>query len=115
MSEIYLGNLSLFHADWASQRQAVVAGNIANANTVGYKAADVVSFEKALARATELNGDGTTKLQVRQDQPWDILHSGTAVNLANEMIKAGQTSGAMDMNTSVMKSFHRMMLSAFGS
>ncbi|MCB1439750.1 MAG: flagellar basal body rod protein FlgB [Nitratireductor sp.] len=115
MSEVYLGKLSLFQADWASYRQAVISGNIANANTVGYKAADVVSFESALAKASNLDGSTKAGIAVRQDAAWDVLHSGTAVNLANEMIKAGETVSALDLNTSVMKSFHRMVVSAFGS
>ena len=115
MSEIYLGKLADVHAQWSSVRQSVIAGNIANANTVGFKASDVTSFEKVLDNVSFDKPAEGADIAIRQDKPWDVLHSGTAVNLANEMIKAGDTASSFELNTSVMRSFHRMVISAFGN
>ncbi|ACL59392.1 flagellar basal body rod protein [Methylobacterium nodulans ORS 2060] len=44
MSGVYLIDLALREAQHLSARQATVAGNIANADTPGYRARDVVPF-----------------------------------------------------------------------
>lgn len=115
MSEIYLGKLADVHAQWSSVRQTVIAGNIANANTVGFKASDVTSFEKVLNNTSFDKPGESAGISILQDKPWDVLHSGTAVSLPNEMIKAGDTASGFELNTSVMRSFHRMVISVFGS
>ncbi|MCB1422398.1 MAG: flagellar basal body rod protein FlgB [Nitratireductor sp.] len=115
MSEIYLGKLADVHAQWSSVRQSVIAGNIANANTVGFKASDVTSFEEVLSNVSFGKPGEGADISIHPDKPWDVMHSGTAVSLANEMIKAGDTASAFELNTSVMRSFHRMVISAFGN
>jgi flagellar basal-body rod protein FlgB len=40
---------------------------------------------------------------------WQILHSGNSVSLEEQMLKAGEVSGAYGRNTSVMKVFERML------
>jgi flagellar basal-body rod protein FlgB len=124
MSAIYLSGLAGEHANWLSVRQSVIAGNVANANTPGYKAKDVSAFEPGQARFTSLvatsashlnPGSGTAaNFKVSNESPWDVYHSGGTVNLPREMMKAGQVSVDFQLNTSVMKSFHRMVVSAFG-
>lgn len=48
MEPVNLFDLASKQAEWLAVRQSSVAGNIANANTPGYTATDVVPFEKVL-------------------------------------------------------------------
>lgn len=123
MAPLYLFGLVSQHNNWLSMRQTAVAGNIANANTPGYKAQDITAFEAALDKAhlsmTQSNpshlkiGDGTEKPGDLQSQEgWEITHSGNSVSLEQELIKSGEIGRAYRLNTSVVKTFHRMMLSA---
>jgi flagellar basal-body rod protein FlgB len=48
MRVIHLFDLASQQARWLSARHIAVASNIANANTPGYKAADVPPFETAV-------------------------------------------------------------------
>ena len=48
MGPVQLFELASQQAHWLSARQVAVAENIANANTPGYKAADVPPFESRL-------------------------------------------------------------------
>ena len=47
MGPLYLFSAVARHNQWLSVRQATIAGNVANANTKGFKALDVAPFEKA--------------------------------------------------------------------
>ena len=48
MQPIQLFELASRQAEWLATRQCVVAGNIANANTPGFKAKDVTPFQAVL-------------------------------------------------------------------
>ena len=41
-----------------------------------------------------------------------MVYSGNSVNLEQEMLKAGQISGAHALEVGVVKSFHQMLMSA---
>jgi flagellar basal-body rod protein FlgB len=122
MSDLYLFGLSSTRADWLSQRQAVVAENVANANTPGYRAKDVSAFTTVLETTKlDLAASNPTHLvasagkdfgvdEARQT-PWDITHSGNSVSLEQEMLKAGEISRDYALDTSIAKAFHRMYLS----
>ena len=124
MSEIYLHNLGTNHASWLSARQSLIAGNVANANTPGFKAQDVKAFDdnaadfSILARtnaAHMTSGLGNVAGQSSHNQTaWETYHSGGNVSVPQEMMKAGEVSTAYELNTSVMKSFHRMVITVFG-
>jgi flagellar basal-body rod protein FlgB len=123
MSVIHLFDVVSRHNQWLSVRQATIAGNIANANTPGYKALDVAPFEKTL-EATHLAMAATQPahipdlpsraggVDVREAQPWEITHSGNSVSLEQELINAGEVNRAYRLNTSIAKAFHRMLLAA---
>lgn len=124
MSDIYLGRLAALHADWSSTKLSVIAGNVANGDTKGFKTKEISSFEDTLARAqtaeraARFSNSAFTKhggFNASNDKPWDVYHSTGNVNLAHEMIKAGDVASGFELNTSIMRSFHRMMLAAFGN
>ncbi len=95
-------------------RQSVVAQNVANSNTPGYKAMDVEPFEAILNETgmamkrtqanhlTPQNGAGTDAATAEKGD-WAVLHSGNSVILEEQMLKAGEISGSYARNTSVMK------------
>ncbi len=123
MTPVYLFGLASRHAQWASLRQVTISGNVANANTPGYEALDVAPFtdvmketQMSMARtsARHLGGDVAEAFTGKVDPSasWDITHSGNSVSIDQEMVKAADVNRAMSLNTSIVKSFHRMMLSA---
>jgi flagellar basal-body rod protein FlgB len=123
MGPVYLFDLVSRHNQWLSVRQTVIAGNVANANTPGFRALDVKPFEAeveqaklkmAATRADHLSFDdtGAQTTEVREGAPWDVTHSGNSVSLEQEMIKGGEVGGAFRLNTSILKAFHRMMLAS---
>lgn len=123
MSQLYLFALASQHNRWLSTRQAAVAGNVANANTPGYKAQEVAPFEAAMDSVRNemaaTNGRHlslgetrrTSSVETAEQSTWETLHSGNSVSLEQELIKAGEINRSYRLNASVVKSFHRMMLS----
>jgi flagellar basal-body rod protein FlgB len=123
MTPVHLFNVISQHNRWLSVRQATIAGNIANANTPGYKALDVEAFEAAMeqtrlamtsTRPAHMTtaADTTPATDIRKEEPWEITHSGNSVTLEQELIKAGDVHRAFRLNTSVLKAFHRMLLAS---
>jgi len=71
----------------AGRRQAVVAQNIANADTPGYRARDIIAFEEAF-RATGPR-DRTPHLSLRTiDAGGPESPNGNTVSLEAEMVRA---------------------------
>lgn len=121
MQPVNLFDLASQQARWLSVRQTTIAGNVANANTPGFKATDVQPFEKVLQRtgvqmsATQpghvLASASPAALSVRMDQEMTtMLPSKNSVSLEQEMLKAGEVGRAFELNTAIVKSFHRMFL-----
>ena len=107
---------------WLAQRQSVIAANIANADTPGYRARAVAGFDAAMGEAA---GQGLTLTHAahmplspgsaladfsRERQPWDQSHSGNTVSIERELIEAGQSVRMMNVDASLTRSFHRMMM-----
>lgn len=123
MDPIYLFSVISQNNRWLSVRQATIAGNIANANTPGFKTQDVVPFETAMEQAklsmTTSNpahmtppGDPAAAIGTQRADPWETLHSGNDVSLEQELIKSGEVARQHRLNTSVAKTFHRMLLAS---
>ncbi|MCO4315648.1 flagellar basal body rod protein FlgB [Phyllobacterium sp. 21LDTY02-6] len=123
MQGIYLFDLASRQAEWLSVRQAAVSGNVANVNTPGFKARDVDPFREVLAqtqmtmaatdpRHLEVNASGVAATTLRKDAVTEQNHSKNTVNLEMEMVKSGEINREFALNTSIVKAFHRMMLSS---
>jgi flagellar basal-body rod protein FlgB len=111
------------HNQWLAVRQATIAGNIANANTPGFRAQDVQPFEMAveqarLAMAATQAGHlssgpaNAPATELRREAPWETSLSGNNVSLEQELLKAGEVNRAYRLNTSIAKVFHRMIMTA---
>ena len=120
MEPIQLFQLASDKAHWLSVRQSVVAGNIANVNTPDYAAMDIDPFETVLqsvgSRMAATHpahfSEGPLRGSVRADsgQDLDASPSGNAVSLEEELIKAGDIRKEYELNTGLVRTFHRMML-----
>jgi flagellar basal-body rod protein FlgB len=120
MQPVNLFDLASQQARWLSVRQTAIAGNVANANTPGYGAVDVEPFEKVLKNTSTVmatqpghilasTSPARTVVETEQDGV-AILPSKNSVSLEDQMLKAGEVGRAFELNTAIVKSFHRMFL-----
>lgn len=123
MESIQLFSLASRQADWLSLRQEIVAGNIANANTPKFTGKDVVPF-KAVLESTQMQmartnpghisaSSLTDEFEVRDsamNQEIGIQESGNNISISQELTKTGEIKRQYELNTSLVSSFHRMML-----
>lgn len=123
MQPVNLFDLASQQAQWLSAREAAVAGNIANVNTPGYKAMDVEPFEKVLQRtgvsmvATQKGHFGEAATQasfpVKEDATATAtMPSKNSVVLEDQMLKSGEVSRSFELNTAIVKAFHRLMMAS---
>jgi flagellar basal-body rod protein FlgB len=119
---LYLFELASSQAKWLELRQSTIATNVANANTPGYRARDVEPFNKVLdgvpvRLATtspthmQLTPTETDTRTTAKKESWEVVHSGNSVSLEQEMVKGGEVNRGYSMNSAIVRSFHRMLLS----
>jgi flagellar basal-body rod protein FlgB len=120
---LYLFELASSQARYLELRQSTIATNVANANTPGFKARDVEPFNKVLdgmpvrlattapSHMQLSAAESDTRATAKKDS-WDVVHSGNSVSLEQEMIKGSDVSRDYAMNSAVVRSFHRMLLSS---
>jgi len=112
--------LAAKQAQWLSVRQSAVAGNIANADTPGFRAVDVEPFDKVLDRTGGIirathprhlvaGAAGEVKLD-EVETGAAILPSENTVELEEQLMNAGEVRRNMELNAAIVKSFHRMIL-----
>ncbi len=123
MEPVQLFDLASQQARWLSVRQAVIAGNVANANTAGFRPMDVEDFATVLSKTTpsmaatdarHLGGEnfGSAVGFSEQDGDVPVRPSGNSVRLEDELVKAGEIRRGFELNTAIVKAFHRMILMA---
>lgn len=121
MQPVSLFELAAQQARWLSVRQSAVSSNIANVNTPGYAAVDVEPFESVLSetrvamRTTHPRhvsiGSTSDSLSFRQVAGNDpLMPSGNTVVLETELLHAGEVRRSFELNTAIVKSFHRMLM-----
>jgi len=59
----------------------------------------------------EVEANGIVGTRLRPEDITEQTHSGNTVDVEREMMKAGEISREYSLNTSIVKAFHRMMLS----
>ncbi len=120
MSPIKLFSIASRHAEWASIRRAVVASNIANANTPGYKSRDVEEFSiEPMQSAPRLATSHVSHFDHAEASPYLVssafdeggqeYHSGNNVSLDRELMKAGSVGREQNLNAGLMKAFNRLI------
>ena len=120
---LHVMDLASRKAGWAATRQAAIAGNIANANTPGYRARDVEAFVahggRAQLQMAATRADHLTLPETRVKSPgltqsngWDMKHSDNDVSLDEQLMQADDTARQHQLSLQVMGTFHRMLLAS---
>lgn len=125
MQPIFLLDLAQRKSAWLAARQAVVAGNVANANTPGYRAKDVAAFDDVLARTQlELSSTSGAHLTLagtgggagvgtsEEANSFDVSETGNSVGVEGEMIKAGEVNRDYALTTNIVRTFHAMLMAS---
>jgi flagellar basal-body rod protein FlgB len=100
---------------WLNERQKVLAENIANVDTPGYKPKDIKqtsfdqmvrgasSFHMAQTSGKHMGTPANTSSSMRMDKPkpTEVTISGNAVTLDVELMKISQTSESHELATSL--------------
>jgi len=126
MEPVHLFKLIDHQRNWLSTRQSLVAQNIVNADTPGYRALDVMPFARVMERrALEMTGSSPLHMHpseseayataTKPSESWETTHSGNSVSPELEMIKAGDIRSAYSLDTNILRAFHNMWLSAVKS
>lgn len=120
---MFIFDLASQHSQWVAARQSAAASNIANANTPGYKARDVVAFESVLEK-TSLDMAATSpahqstasaaysSVEMEREKAWDVTHSGNDVTMEAELLKVGENARMQSLDTNLTRMFHRMILTS---
>jgi flagellar basal-body rod protein FlgB len=123
LAEIYLNQLAAQRIGYLSTRQSLIAGNVANANTPGYKALDLKPFSAALQETamsmTVTNPAHLTPTAQELDPPKaregddaNATVSGNSVDIESEMVKLGEVNRDYSEATAIKKIFHQMAMQA---
>ncbi len=132
LSDIPLFRMMSQRMEWLSQRQQLIATNVANANTPGYKAKDLnpLSFDKMLRAGTgklgakvtraghltsvSASGSDNFKLKPRDDDKAESM-TGNDVLLEQEMMKVAQTAMDYQLTTNLYRKHLAIIRSALTS
>lgn len=123
MNDLAVFRVGHDRARWLAARVAVVASNVANADTPGYRAKDLSSFDSLLndvriemRRSHDAHlgpaQDGATRFGVAPRDGAIEKHSGNSVSLETEMAALGETKSQQSAVTAILGVFHRMLLSS---
>lgn len=118
VNPIYVLDLAAQHARWATVRQAVITGNIANAQTNGYAAQDIKPFSAVMndTAGVALATDDPRQLSIGATSSgddtatFDVQDTGQKVAVDKELMKADETNRAFALDMSIMRTFHRMLM-----
>ncbi len=108
---------------WIDQRQALLAQNIANANTPGYVAKDLQPFAQTLASALPQLAVSnpahlsTTAVTGRTDpriRPAERAPDGNAVSLDEQLTKVADTEGAQTLVTNLYHTYLGLFRTVIG-
>jgi len=115
-------DLAARQSSWLLSRENLVAQNVANANTPGYKTADLTPFEASLQTASlQLTTTSPMHISIPQSEfqstpeetttaKSDTFLAGNNVSLESEMMKGGEINRAYPLNTAVVKAFNGMLV-----
>lgn len=123
MSDVNLFALTTQRVNWLAKRQAIVTENVANVNTPGFRARDLVSFDKVLQKQTvglvatqaghiALDGAALSIAErvKKLDDNGEVVLSGNSVSLEQELARGSDITRAYSVASTLAKTFHRMML-----
>jgi flagellar basal-body rod protein FlgB len=123
VSGLFVLQLASSAAEWLSQRQTLVAGNIANASTPGFRAKDLQPFTSILDNSpvqlavTQPGHIAPSAVETAVARPVeadgaDETLSGNTVSLEREMSAVGDINRAYTMNVNIKHVLNQMLLAA---
>jgi flagellar basal-body rod protein FlgB len=110
---------------WTAQRQSVLAGNVANANTPGYQAKDLQPFSVILSAMSNIGPARTNPAHLAGTVPAGIASlaseppsgrslDGNAVALDRQLTKVADTETTQSLVTTIWKKYAGMFNTALG-
>lgn len=116
ISDVKLLNVMSAMAKHASERHAIIADNIANADTPGFKAQDLQPFSEVF-KAAEKRGVGFTGVEAKtvpMETGVAAAPNGNNVGLEEQMMLATQNKADHEMALAVYRKTLDMMKMAIG-
>ena len=114
-------NLSYFsiaskRLEWLAARQKAVSQNIANADTPGVRAKDVMPFDDFLSasrnRAAQVGSDALTR---QTDDSWMMAPNGNNISLEQQTILSTETAQDHGLASRLYSKAHQMLILASSS
>lgn len=131
LSKLNLFKMTHHKMGWLSARQAILAENIANADTPKYRARDLepINFErelKSMERVTLARTSGTHQESIRKPSPfkseetskkdlYEVSPTGNAVVLEEQLMKESETNMQYRLTTNIYQKHVQMMKMAIGA
>lgn len=114
--------------DWAARRQEVLARNVANADTPGFRPSDLkpLDFKEALRQAQPVAAAVTHPSHVsvqpsirppdavKERKPFDTAPDGNAVDLEEQMYKVGEVRGQHSLAADIFGKYVKLLKIALG-
>lgn len=116
--------------DYLKQRHTVIAQNVANADSPGYKARDLVDFSKALqgdsgvqpismavtnSNHISTDGKGATDYALNsKTKSYEVLPTGNSVEIEQQMMKVAEISSDYQLITNLYKRSQNLVRTALG-
>ena len=105
---------------WIDRRQQVLAQNIANADTPGYKPRDVASFGDLLQSRliptrtdpADLAGPRDGLAALDKSETADVAVDGNAVSVTDQLAKVADTSGTQELVENIYKKYIGFFMTA---
>jgi flagellar basal-body rod protein FlgB len=108
--------------EWLDERARVLAGNVANANTPGYRPRDLQPFshqswfELALAQTNMADMPGATlPLETTSASLGDIAPDGNAVSIEHQMKLVADTNADQQLTTTLYRKYLGFTMTALGA
>lgn len=116
--------------DYLKQRHAIIAQNVANADSTDYKARDLVDFSKAIrgevgvrpvhmavTNGAHISVDGkgaTNYAENPKAVSYEVLPTGNSVEIEQQMMKVAEISSDYQLITNLYKRSQGMLRTALG-
>jgi flagellar basal-body rod protein FlgB len=123
LSQPYVLQLAAQRTHWLSARDELLAANVANANTPGFKASDMRPFS-AVLDSSEISMVSTSPLDIKppsedsaeagvvENDSSESTLSGNTVHLEDEMMKLSEVNRDYSLTTNIKRVIHQMMMAS---
>jgi flagellar basal-body rod protein FlgB len=123
LSQPYVLQLAAQRTHWLSARDELLAANVANANTPGFKASDMQPFS-AVLDSSEISMVSTNPLDIKppsedsaeagvvENDSSEASLSGNTVHLEDEMMKLSEVNRDYSLTTNIKRVIHQMMMAS---